>query len=110
VMATYLKQSFARLSPSTVSEIRAAVIEAGKRRIRPCLMTTATTIVALLPVLWSDGRGADVMQPMALPLIGGMLAELVSLFVVPTMFCWFQERALLRNSPSVQRFAASPSS
>ncbi|MFT5430825.1 MAG: Cu(I)/Ag(I) efflux system membrane protein CusA/SilA [Myxococcota bacterium] len=109
VMATYLKQSFARLNPSTVSEIRAAVIEAGKRRIRPCLMTTATTIVALLPVLWSDGRGADVMQPMALPLIGGMLAELVSLFVVPTMYCWFQERALLRNGAPGQQFAASSS-
>ena len=92
VMATYLMQSFDRLKPKTVPEVRAAVLEAGLRRIRPCLMTTATTILALVPILLSDGRGSDVMQPMALPLVGGMVAELVTLFVLPALFSAMEER------------------
>ena len=92
VMATYLQQSFARRDPKTRTEIREAVVDAGLRRIRPCLMTTFTTILALIPILWTTGRGSDVMQPMALPLVGGMVAELVSLFVLPTIYCWLRER------------------
>ncbi len=92
VMATYLQQSFKRLTPSSPQEVREAVVAAGLRRIRPCLMTTFTTIIALVPVLMSDGRGSDVMHPMALPLVGGMLAELVTLFVLPALYCWQMER------------------
>ncbi|MCH7993850.1 MAG: efflux RND transporter permease subunit, partial [Planctomycetes bacterium] len=58
VVATYLKDSFEKNAPTTVAEMRAATLAAGKRRIRPCLMTTATTILALLPVLTSQGRGS----------------------------------------------------
>ncbi len=96
VMATYLKQSFEKNTPDTVAGVRAAVVEAGKRRCRPCLMTTATTILALLPVLTSDGRGADVMLPMAIPSFGGMTIELVTMFVVPTLFAFVQERRVKR--------------
>ncbi len=91
VMATYLTQTFDRNTPKTKLEIRAAIMEAGEKRIRPCLMTTATTILALLPILTSTGRGSDIMIPMAIPSFGGMLIALITLFVVPVLFCWREE-------------------
>ncbi len=91
VMGTYLKDTFDKQTPDTVAEIRAATLTAGKRRIRPCLMTTATTILALLPVLTSSGRGADIMVPMAIPSFGGMTIEIVTMLVVPVLFCTYQE-------------------
>ena len=96
VIATYLKQSFDKSKPSTVQEVREAVVVAGKRRCRPCLMTTATTILALLPVLTSTGRGSDVMLPMAIPSFGGMAVALITMFVVPTLFSFVQERRVRR--------------
>ncbi|MGB2185522.1 MAG: efflux RND transporter permease subunit [Akkermansiaceae bacterium] len=92
VISTYLRQSFARKNPQTPAQIRQATIAAGQRRCRPCLMTTATTLLALLPVLTSTGRGADIMGPMAVPIFGGMLFELLTMFVVPVLFCAWQER------------------
>ena len=94
VVATYLDQVFTRRALNSVADIRAATVEAGARRIRPCLMTTATTVLALVPVLVSDGRGADVARAMALPVFGGMTVELVTLFVVPVLFCGFKELKL----------------
>ena len=94
VMATYLTQTFDRTKPETKQEIRASVVEAGEKRIRPCLMTTATTILALLPVLTSTGRGSDIMIPMAIPSFGGMLIALITLFVVPVLYSWRQEAKL----------------
>lgn len=91
VMATYLTQTFSRKNPRTQQAIRDAVVEAGEKRIRPCLMTTATTILALLPILTSTGRGSDIMIPMAIPSFGGMLIALITLFVVPVLFGWKKE-------------------
>ncbi len=91
VMATYLKQKFEGSNPKSISEIRSLVLEAGLKRIRPCLMTTATTILALLPILSSSGKGSDIMIPMAIPIIGGMTIELISLFVVPVLYAMRQE-------------------
>jgi Cu(I)/Ag(I) efflux system membrane protein CusA/SilA len=91
VMATYLTQTFDRNTPENKKEIRASIVEAGEKRIRPCLMTTATTILALLPVLTSTGRGSDIMIPMAIPSFGGMLIALITLFVVPVLYSWKAE-------------------
>lgn len=91
VMSTYLKQSFDKTPPVGRDAIREAVVAAGKRRIRPCLMTTATTVLALIPILTSAGRGSDVMVPMAIPSFGGMTVVLVSVFVVPVLFCAVEE-------------------
>jgi Cu(I)/Ag(I) efflux system membrane protein CusA/SilA len=91
VISTYLRQRFKKDNPQTLAEIRQATVIAGKRRCRPCLMTTATTLLALLPVLTSTGRGADIMGPMAVPIFGGMLVELLTMFVVPVLFCMVQE-------------------
>ena len=91
VMATYLKQTFDRNKPTNKKDIRTSIVEAGEKRIRPCLMTTATTILALLPILTSTGRGSDIMIPMAIPSFGGMLIALITLFVVPVLYSWKQE-------------------
>jgi copper/silver efflux system protein len=96
VMATYLTQTFNRNTPENKKEIRASVVEAGEKRIRPCLMTTATTILALLPILTSTGRGSDIMIPMAIPSFGGMLIALITLFVVPVLYSWKSEVQLKR--------------
>jgi Cu(I)/Ag(I) efflux system membrane protein CusA/SilA len=61
-------------------------------------MTSATTILALLPVVTSQGRGAEVMLPMALPSLGGMIVVLISVFVVPTLWCAVEERRLARGA------------
>ncbi len=94
VMATYLRQKFAEQQHETIEQIRAATLAAGQRRVRPCLMTTATTILALLPVLASTGRGADIMIPMAIPTIGGMSLALITMFTVPVLYCLVEESKL----------------
>jgi Cu(I)/Ag(I) efflux system membrane protein CusA/SilA len=99
VMATYLRQRFASEPPSTVAQVRERTVEAGMRRVRPCLMTTATTVLALLPVVTSSGRGADVMVPLALPLLGGMGVELITLFVVPVLWSVAEERTVSGAPP-----------
>ena len=98
VMATYLTQTFERNIPENKKEVRAAIVEAGEKRIRPCLMTTATTILALLPILTSTGRGSDIMIPMAIPSFGGMLIALITLFVVPVLYSWKKEFQLKKAS------------
>lgn len=97
VVATYLKQSFEKRSPESVKEVRKAVLEAGRKRVLPCLMTTATTLLALLPVLTSSGRGSDIMIPMAIPSFGGMTIELITLFLVPVLYSWWAERKVKQN-------------
>ncbi|MDA0194033.1 MAG: efflux RND transporter permease subunit [Bacteroidetes bacterium] len=94
LIATYLDQRFKQNKPSSRKEIRDAVIEAGLRRIRPALMTVATTMIALLPVLTSTGGGADIMIPMAIPSFGGMSFALVSIFIVPVLYSLREERKL----------------
>ena len=91
VMATYLNQIFTRKKLTSVQDIRDATTEAGLRRIRPCLMTTFTTIIALIPVVISTGRGADVASVMAWPVIGGMTIELLTLFMVPVVYSGYKE-------------------
>ncbi|MCO6367423.1 cation transporter [Roseivirga pacifica] len=91
LMATYLDQSFEKSQSLSKAEIKQRVIEAGKKRVRPCLMTTATTLLALLPILTSTGRGSDVMIPMAIPSFGGMAIALITLFVVPVLYSYYKE-------------------
>lgn len=97
LVGTYLQQSFKENEPQSVEEIRAAVLEAGSRRVRPAMMTTATTILALLPVLTSSGRGSDIMIPMAIPSFGGMLIQMITMFTVPVLYCAWAELKLYRK-------------
>ena len=91
LVATFLKDSFEKNKPNSIQEIRDAVIEGGKRRVRPAMMTTATTILALLPILTSTGRGSDIMLPMAIPSFGGMLFQVITMFTVPVLFSMWKE-------------------
>jgi Cu(I)/Ag(I) efflux system membrane protein CusA/SilA len=109
VIATYLDQSLKNHQLRDVGDIRNAVVQAGLKRIRPCLMTTFTTLIALLPVIAATGRGADVARAMAIPVFGGMVVELVTLFVVPVVYCGFLEFKL-KAGMSDDRFAASAGS
>ncbi len=97
VMATYLDQLYDRKRPSDSKGLREVVVEASSRRIRPTLMTTATTILALLPVLTSTGRGSDIMVPMAIPSVGGMLLQVITLFVVPVLYFIWKDYQIKRS-------------
>ncbi|MDW7692144.1 efflux RND transporter permease subunit [Flammeovirgaceae bacterium SG7u.111] len=94
LMATYLDQSFKRNTTDSLKGISEAVVEAGQRRIKPAVMTSATTIIALLPILTSQGRGSDIMIPMAIPAFGGMLVAAITYFVVPVLYCWREEKRI----------------
>lgn len=96
VMTTYLTQTFDRDKPTDEKGIRDSALEAAKKRIRPCLMTTVTTILALLPVLTSTGKGSDIMIPMAIPIFGGMVIDITSYFIVPVLYSWREEFKLKR--------------
>ncbi|MFW6049569.1 MAG: efflux RND transporter permease subunit [Myxococcota bacterium] len=102
VLATYLRQRFEAHPPASIQEVRERAFQAGLRRLRPCLMATATTVIALLPVITSQGRGSDVMMPMALPSVGGMLGALLTLFVVPVLYAAVEERRFRRQMRRTQ--------
>ena len=94
VIATHLNRVFSENKPSTKEGVHQSVLQAGKIRIRPTLMTTATTILALLPVLSSTGRGSDIMVPMAIPSFGGMIVQVITLFLVPVLYSTMKEYQL----------------
>ncbi|MBI9110657.1 efflux RND transporter permease subunit [Maridesulfovibrio ferrireducens] len=91
IMATYLDESKKDRNMQSIPEIRQAIITGAQRRIRPALMTSATTILALLPILTSTGRGSDIMVPMAIPSFGGMTIAILTVFVVPVLYCGVEE-------------------
>jgi len=97
IYSTYLDQVFASRTFHSVAEIREATLDAGVKRVRPALMTTATAILALIPVMTSQGKGADVMVPMALPTFGGMAIDIITIFVVPTIYCLVKEAEFKRG-------------
>ena len=103
ILATYLRQTFDEDRPASIAAVREATVRAGLRRIRPCLMTSATTILALVPILTSTGRGSDVMVPMAIPSFGGMTLVLVSVFVVPVLYATIEERRIRRTADAEER-------
>tara|TARA_R110000850_G_scaffold227291_1_gene352388 strand:- start:689 stop:1156 length:468 start_codon:yes stop_codon:yes gene_type:complete len=94
IMGTYIHQVFEEKNPQTIPAVRAAVLEAGKKRVRPAMMTAAVAIIALLPVLTSTGKGADVMIPMAIPTFGGMTIQIMTMFVVPVLQAYWRETVI----------------
>ncbi len=97
LLGTYIQEQF-RTHPGTVAEVHRRVFLAGLRRRRPAIMTNMTALLSLIPVLWSTGRGSELMQPMVLPVVGGMLFDVISLFSVPVFFTWYWERRLAREA------------
>lgn len=97
LMGTYIHDTFLKEDPQTKDSIREAVVHAGLKRVRPAAMTTATALIALLPVLTSTGKGSDIMIPMAIPTFGGMLIQSMTMFVVPVLQCWWREWAIKKH-------------
>jgi Cu(I)/Ag(I) efflux system membrane protein CusA/SilA len=103
IMGTYIHQVFEEKKPTNVHDVREAVVMAGKKRVRPAMMTTAVAVIALLPVLSSTGKGADIMVPMAIPMFGGMIIQVMTVFVVPMFQAMWREGAVKKlNKAAVQ--------
>ena len=103
VMLLYLRIAHERARESgrlrSFAELEEAIVDGAARRIRPKLMTVATTFIGLLPVLWSSGTGADVMRRIAAPMVGGLATSfLLELTVYPAIFAIWKRRELERSS------------
>ena len=103
IMGTYIHEVFEERHPATVHDVREAVVAAGLKRVRPAMMTTAVAVIALLPVLSSSGKGADIMVPMAIPTFGGMIIQVMTVYVVPLFQAMWRENAV----KSTQRHQAT---
>jgi copper/silver efflux system protein len=103
VMLLYLKQAIERAGHG---DLLAAIDEGAVQRVRPKAMTVAVIIAGLLPIMWSDGAGSEVMQRIAAPMIGGMItAPLLSMFVIPAAYYLMRRRSLKDrqvNAPAPQ--------
>jgi Cu(I)/Ag(I) efflux system membrane protein CusA/SilA len=102
VMVIYLEEAVARKREElggrlTREELREAVTEGALLRLRPKVMTVSTVVASLLPIMWSHSTGAEVMKPIATPVLGGMVSSLgLVLIVTPVIFSWLRERDLCR--------------
>ena len=101
VMVIYLEEAVRRkiaaTGPLTKTTLREAVMEGALLRLRPKVMTVATVVAGLLPIMWSTRTGAEVMQPLATPVLGGMVSSLIHVLIVtPVIFTWLKERELKR--------------
>ncbi len=101
VMVIYLEEAVARRTAAdgilTLAGLHAAVIEGALLRLRPKVMTVATVVAGLLPLLWSTRTGAEFMKPLAAPVLGGMVSSLLHVLIVtPVIFTWLRERELAR--------------
>jgi Cu(I)/Ag(I) efflux system membrane protein CusA/SilA len=99
VMLLYLKLAYSQRRREgrlqTREDLREAIVEGAAKRLRPKLMTVATMIVGLVPVLWSSGTGADVMKRIAAPMIGGLVTSfLLELTVYPAIFALWKTRSV----------------
>jgi copper/silver efflux system protein len=106
VMVIYLEEAVARKRAELGGRLsRAALLDAVKEgallRLRPKVMTVTTVVASLLPIMWSHSAGAEVMKPLATPVLGGMVSSLgLVLIVTPVVFYWLRERELLTDEPS----------
>jgi Cu(I)/Ag(I) efflux system membrane protein CusA/SilA len=102
VMIIYLHEALdkrLRQGPLTGDDIHAATIEGSVLRLRPKVMTVATTLLGLVPIMWSSGVGADVMKPIAAPVIGGLITSTLHVLIVtPVIFAMLKERALRKGT------------
>ncbi len=93
--------------PLTQQDIVDATYEGSVLRLRPKVMTVSTTLIALIPIMWSTGVGADVMQPLATPIIGGLITSAIHVLIVtPILFTWMKERELKKGTLKVSKMAS----
>ena len=100
VMVVYLeemvkKRMEERGAAFNAADLIQAVKDGVRLRLRPKVMTVATIVASLLPIMWSHRQGAEVMKPLATPVIGGMVSSLIHILIVtPVIFYWLREREL----------------
>jgi Cu(I)/Ag(I) efflux system membrane protein CusA/SilA len=100
VMVVYLEETVkARVAEMgeafTYQDLVRAVKDGARLRLRPKVMTVATIVASLMPIMWSHRQGAEVMQPLAAPVIGGMISSLLHILIVtPVIFLWLRQREL----------------
>jgi len=105
VMVIYLDEAVRRRSLAvgnlfSLIDLHEAVREGAQKRLRPKIMTVATTVASLLPVFWSHQVGSEIMRPLAIPVLGGMLSSAVHILIItPVLFAWLRERGLPNASP-----------
>ena len=93
VLLSTLQNIFKHKNIRSVENVRTAVLNAGLLRVRPIMMTTLTTILALTPIMFFTSAGSEMIKPMASPIIGGLItATFTNLFLVPVLYAWFKER------------------
>jgi len=93
ILIAFLNDLFKEKKISSIDEIKETVSEGGLVRVRALTMTTLTTIIGLLPVMFFTSAGSEIMKPMATPTIGGLtLATFANLILVPVLYCWIKER------------------
>jgi Cu(I)/Ag(I) efflux system membrane protein CusA/SilA len=103
VMVIYLEEAVVRKREAlggrlTRAALLEAVTEGALLRLRPKVMTVSTVVASLLPIMWSTSTGAEVMKPLATPVLGGMVSSLAHvLLVTPAIFFWLRERELRRE-------------
>jgi Cu(I)/Ag(I) efflux system membrane protein CusA/SilA len=96
IMLVYLREAVARaggLEKLSLEQLRQAVLTGAVHRLRPKLLTECVTILGLAPLLWASGAGAEVIKPMVVPVLGGLLIadEVIDLFL-PVLFFWVRRR------------------
>jgi len=95
VLLSTLENLFKQRIPQDVGDIRQTVLDGALLRVRPAIMTTMTTIIALMPVMLATGSGSEIMRPMAAPTVGGLVtATLANLILVPVLYSWLKERRI----------------
>ena len=102
IMGTYIHQVFEERKPTTIQGVRDPVLEAGRKRVRPAMMTAAVAIIALLPVLSSTGKGSDIMVPMAIPAFGGMTIQIMTMFIVPVLQAFWRETVIKNQNKKLK--------
>ncbi|MBI2619957.1 MAG: efflux RND transporter permease subunit [Ignavibacteriales bacterium] len=115
VMVVYLHEALDRRlrshtmgerGPLTRDDVIDATMEGSVLRLRPKVMTVTTSLIALMPIMWSTGVGADVMKPLAAPLIGGLITSAIHVLVVtPVLFSYMKESALKKGSLTISKMA-----
>lgn len=113
VMVVYLEETvksrMAKLGDAfAYADLVQAVKDGARLRLRPKVMTVATIVASLMPIMWSQRQGAEVMKPLATPVIGGMLSSLVHILIVtPVIFLWLRNRELKKAQQELQKSAES---
>ena len=93
-----VRRKVAAAGPLTLATLHESVMEGALLRLRPKVMTVATVVAGLLPIMWSTRAGSEVMKPLATPVLGGMVSSLIHVLIVtPVIFTWLQERDLRKN-------------